>query len=162
MITTEHTGELQETSKVSWRTGEEIKKPDVILAYTENVGLIDKSDAQISNQECMGKSVKWYKKLFFHLVDLTLLQAYNTYLTHTGKRMMFQTFSYNVVYQLLEKSVHYQQQDQAVALQRIPQIDCWQQILSSIITSNNFQEKLTGECGKGYAGCATIQLEGTL
>ena len=102
LLTTEHKGELKETDKTNYRTGQKVKKPDVVIAYSENMGLVDKCDSQISMLECMRKSVKWYKKLFFHFLDLAVLQAYNSYLIHTGNRVKYRISSENLVYQLLE------------------------------------------------------------
>ena len=53
--------------------------------------------------ECIRKTVKWYKKLFFHLTDITLLNAYNMYIENTGKKSSLRLFSRNVVTQLLQK-----------------------------------------------------------
>ena len=47
--------------------------------YNENRGLIDKYDMQISFTKCIRRSEKWYKKFFFHLVDLTIYNAYVLY-----------------------------------------------------------------------------------
>ena len=80
LLTTFHKGELQDTGKTDHKTNDPVIKPDVVTDYTVNMRLIDKADMQIGNVECLRKSVKWYKKLFFHLIDISVLNAYNFYL----------------------------------------------------------------------------------
>lgn len=57
------------------RSGNLIKKPECILDYNSNMGLIDKSDMQTSFNNTSRKSMKWYKKFFFHLLDLSILNS---------------------------------------------------------------------------------------
>ncbi len=84
MLTTFHEGKIQGTGKFDYRSNTEIKKPDVVIDYTHNMRLIDKADmliiadiadSMITMLVCVRKSVKWYKKLFFHMVDLVMLNA---------------------------------------------------------------------------------------
>ena len=67
------------------------------------MGAIDRSDMMLSNVECMRKSIKWYRKLFFHTVDLCLLNAHALYLTTTGNRVPLSKFQLEVIRQLLAK-----------------------------------------------------------
>lgn len=107
LLSTIHEGKIKETDKKHYRTGKPIKKPDVVIDYIENMRLIDKSDCMLSGVECVRKSTKWYQKLFFHLVDLTMLNAYNAWLVArydpTKPKIKFRDFVYNVSYQLLEE-----------------------------------------------------------
>lgn len=58
---------------------------------------------QISFTECTRKTRKWYRKLFFHLLDLCLYNAYVLYKVNTGKhKVQFSEFHTNVSEQLLE------------------------------------------------------------
>lgn len=103
MLTTLHHGHMVDTGKEDYRTQERIKKPDVVVDYNINMRLVDKSDCQLASLECVRKTSKWYHKLFYHIIDISMLNAYNMYLVKTGKRPKLREFSYNVVYQLLEK-----------------------------------------------------------
>jgi len=40
-------------------------KPNSVIDYNANMGLVDKSDMQISFNTTSRKSIKWYKKFFF-------------------------------------------------------------------------------------------------
>ncbi|KAK3878726.1 hypothetical protein Pcinc_016673 [Petrolisthes cinctipes] len=68
---------------------------------------VDKSDCQLSNVECFRKSVKWYHKFFFHLIDVSMLNAYNIWLVRKDieptKNPKLREFVYNVANQLLEE-----------------------------------------------------------
>ena len=103
-ITTFHEGKMMDSGKVNHQTQERILKPDCVLDYTKNMRLVDKSDMQISFIDCMRKSVKWYKKLFFHFLDLSLLNAYNLYLIKTGNNALsLKHFIRNIITQVLER-----------------------------------------------------------
>lgn len=102
-LSTIHTGEMQDSGKRDYRTGDRIMKPDVVLDYTQHMRTVDKSDMQIGNIECLRKSTKWYKKLFFHFVDIAILNAYNLYLVKTGKRVPLKVFCSGLVHQILER-----------------------------------------------------------
>ena len=103
MLSTIHKGTLKNSGKKHYRTGEPVMKPDIVIDYNENMRLIDKSDMQIGSCECVRKSNRWYKKLFCHMVDVTMLNAYNLWKVKTGGNIPFRTFSYNVIKQLLAK-----------------------------------------------------------
>ena len=84
LLSTFHNGEMVDSEKKDRITQEVTKKPDIVLDYNLNMRLIDKSDMQTGSVECVRKTIKWYKKIFFHLVDVSLLNAYDIYLTKTG------------------------------------------------------------------------------
>ena len=65
MLSTIHSVAYVNSDKVDHQTGEEIQKPICILDCTENMGAVDHVDMQMSFSECIRKSVKWYKKVFF-------------------------------------------------------------------------------------------------
>lgn len=67
------------------------------------MGTVDKTDMLLSSVECIRKSIKWYKKLFFHIVDLSMLNAYSMYKTTTGKHLKIADFQIELIKQLLQK-----------------------------------------------------------
>ena len=104
MLSTLHTGKMMTTGKVNYRTGEVIKKSDLVIDYTANMRLVDKADMMVIFVECVRKTVRWYNKLFMHLIDITLLNAYNFRMIRSGNRpTSLKKFTYAVSYQLLEK-----------------------------------------------------------
>lgn len=50
------------------------------------------TDMLLSSIECIRKTCKWYKKIYFHLIDLSLLNAYSTYKTVTGQNLPLANF----------------------------------------------------------------------
>ncbi|XP_050064320.1 piggyBac transposable element-derived protein 4-like [Aphis gossypii] len=76
--------------------GNQVNKPLSVLKYNENMGAIDKTDMLLSSIECVRKTIKWYKKLFFHLVDLSLLNAYSSYNTVTGKHLPLASYQFQL------------------------------------------------------------------
>ena len=69
MLSTIHSTAYENSSKINRQTGEEIRKSVCIFDYTKKMGAVTHADMQMSFSECIRKSVKWYKKLFFHLLD---------------------------------------------------------------------------------------------
>jgi len=47
----------------------------MMRCVTQEKLTIDKTDMFLSSVECLQKNMKWYKKLFFYLIDLGLLNS---------------------------------------------------------------------------------------
>lgn len=99
LLSTVHKVEIMATSKVHYKT-KRVFKPDIVVDYTENMRLIDKSDNQLSGVECLRKSFKWYHKFFLHLVDVTMLNAYDIWVVRTTdpavRKVKFREFVYKI------------------------------------------------------------------
>src|SRR5215472_11316567 len=54
-------------------------KPTVVLDYNKNKTGVDKSDQMLSYYTFSRKTVKWWKKLFFHLFELAVVNAHILY-----------------------------------------------------------------------------------
>ena len=54
---------------------EMISKPVMIHSYNQNMGGVDKSDQLILYYGFPHRSIKWWKHVFFHLVDLSVVNA---------------------------------------------------------------------------------------
>lgn len=103
MLSTEHGHEMKNTEKSNPRTKEQIIKPSCVLDYNLNMGAVDRSDMMIVHLECVRRSTRWYKKLFFHFLDLTILNAHALFLCKTGKRPNLQSFHLALTRAILEK-----------------------------------------------------------
>lgn len=68
MLTSVHEFEFCTTGKKHYRTNEDIVKPKCVHEYNQNMGGVDNVDRQLSITETVRKTMKWYRKLFFHLV----------------------------------------------------------------------------------------------
>ncbi len=72
-----------------------------IIDYNSKRETIEKADMQVSFVECVRKSVKWYKKLLFHPLDVSVLNSYLLYKMKTGKKLQFVGFRLQLIRQIL-------------------------------------------------------------
>jgi len=75
MLTSVHKLEFCATGKKNYRTNEDIMKLTYVHEYNQNMGGVDNVDRQLSITQTVRKSMKWYRKLLFHLIDLCLSNA---------------------------------------------------------------------------------------
>ena len=73
VISTCHTAEMM---NVVSRRGAEVRKPAVIVDYNNGMKGVDVSDQLASSYPTPRKTVKWYQKLFFNFLDMTVVNAY--------------------------------------------------------------------------------------
>lgn len=102
MLTTFHNNILSATEKNN-KNGEPIFKPECVLKYNQSMGSVDKTDMLLSSIECVRKTIKWYKKVYFHLIDLSLLNSYSVYSTINGKKIPLAQFQLDLIKQIVEK-----------------------------------------------------------
>lgn len=105
MLSTVHEVGFCPTGKKRRGTDEDIIKPTCIQDYNQNMGGVDNVDRQLSITETVRKTMKWYRKLFFHLVDLCLSNAHAMYKMRNAGPAPFPQFRLEVVRALL-KCVH--------------------------------------------------------
>ena len=98
MISTIHDNEMiskrRRTRRVDDGT-EEILKPKMIDEYNTYMGGVDKSDQLLSYYGFNHRTIKWWKRAAFHLLDLAIVNAYilyrqsqqDKYLTHEQFRL---------------------------------------------------------------------------
>lgn len=103
MITTVHEVGYASTGKKHWSTNKDIIKPICIVDYNKNMGGIDNIDRQLSLAETIRKSTKWYRKLFFHLLDFVLVNSHALHKmkSTTNKKISYPDFRLEVVRGLL-------------------------------------------------------------
>lgn len=61
---------------VTNRHGKEQIKPEEIFHYNKFMSGIDRNDQMVNYYSSPRKSIRWYKKVLFHLLDITLWNAY--------------------------------------------------------------------------------------
>lgn len=103
MLSTCHSADMAESEKTDRKSGNKILKPTCILDYNKNMGSVDRTDMVISSIESVRKTVKWYKKLFFHVLDLAVLNAHSLHTTVTGTKLPLATFHLMLIREILEK-----------------------------------------------------------
>ena len=75
-------------------------KPRVVEDYNAYMGFVDKSDRMVNSYGIARRTWKWTKKLFFHLTDMTILNAFLIHKSCGGK-MTHKNFHENLVRELI-------------------------------------------------------------
>jgi hypothetical protein len=83
-VSTRHTGKIVTLPRLN-RRGAQVNKPDLILDYNQHMGGVDRVDQILSYYSPLRKSIKWYRKVVFHIFDLCIGNAYHIY-KHLGGR----------------------------------------------------------------------------
>ncbi|XP_068112813.1 uncharacterized protein [Hyperolius riggenbachi] len=105
MLTTVHDGAMTTTRQADGQTGEERKKPDCMIDYRKNRRAIDRTDMMISSMEWMRKNCihqKWYREMFFHLLDIAILNSHALYNLKTGKNGSLADFHLTLIRELFQ------------------------------------------------------------
>ncbi|XP_046903421.1 piggyBac transposable element-derived protein 4-like [Hypomesus transpacificus] len=102
VISTVHASGMAATGKVDRVTGEGIVKPCCVLDYNRKMGAVDKGDMLNSYVPCARKTTKWYKKVFFHLLDNAVLNGFIVHRQLSGKTIPYQEYRMNLIRQVLE------------------------------------------------------------
>ncbi|KAJ4437804.1 hypothetical protein ANN_13742 [Periplaneta americana] len=64
-------------------------KPDIIHEYNMNMGGVDLADQVTQAYPSMRKTIKWYKKLFLRIMDITLYNSLVIWkVVNPGKRCL--------------------------------------------------------------------------
>ena len=71
-------------------------KPQCIVDYNNKMSSVDRQDAVLQPYSAARKSMKWYKKLLFHLLQVALLNAHVLYSKSAGNQTFLQ-FSHDVI-----------------------------------------------------------------
>jgi hypothetical protein len=62
-------------------------KPEIIADHSKHMGYVDKADRMTDSYSIGHWTWKWTKKLFFHLLDLTILNSF-ILLSSCGVKML--------------------------------------------------------------------------
>lgn len=102
MLSSVHELDFCATGKKNHRTNEDIIKPTCVYEYNQNMGGVDNIDRQLSLTQTVRKTMKWYRKLFFHLIDLCLSNAHALYKMRNEGHTPFPSFRLQVARSLLK------------------------------------------------------------
>ena len=90
MLSSRHTA-VQSKVKNNY-LGQPVIKPVIIQDYNQKMGSVDQTNNFLANYQTL-KSIKWYRKLLHHLINMVVLNSYIlnkkfgvNKLTHTGYR----------------------------------------------------------------------------
>jgi hypothetical protein len=102
MLTTLHTDSMKQSGKVDRTTSTPIIKPECVMDYNRNMRAVDKTHVMVSSLECVRKPFRWHRKLFFHLLDLTVLNSYILYRVHTGENITRANFQLTLIREIFQ------------------------------------------------------------
>ena len=102
------------------RHGNPITKPECIHQYTINMRGCDLSDQLMTSYSLLRRSLKWWRKLFFHLFSLCINNAYILYKKFTTDPVPHDTFMEMLANTLILSSV--QSRTLAVTRPRAPSV----------------------------------------
>lgn len=100
LITTKHT---DETIEIRRRTGDIIKKPLAVEDYNAGKSFIDRSDQMASYSNSLKRSIKWYRKVAFDILLLTVVNALPLYKSVTMNNITITRFKQEIIKPLLFK-----------------------------------------------------------
>ena len=96
------------------RHGNPIIKPESVHQYTMNMRGCDLSDQLMTSYSMLRHSVKWWRKLFFHMFALCINNAYILYKKFNRNSMPHDTFMEHLAKSLIDSSL----QSRTVAVAR--------------------------------------------
>jgi len=84
-------------------TGQPIMKPEVVVNYDKYMGGVDRSDQMVSYATFQARTLKWWKRVIFHVMSLAILNAYLIYKEKTTDRvpMLHRQFRKKLVKELV-------------------------------------------------------------
>jgi len=103
MLSIFHNSEFICTGKKNYNTQEFIRKPKCTVDYNLSMGAVDKCDMVVSSIKSIRKSIKWYKKYFFHLLDIAVWNSYCLYKYKTRKNISVAAYHLQLIRQILRK-----------------------------------------------------------
>lgn len=103
---------------IKLKNGQEVVKPQIIIDYNHTMGGVDRSDQELSYYETIRKQQKkYYKKIFRHLMDKALFNAFVIYkkISKNSKKS-FLDFRLEIIEEIFEKNLqHPSRQNQGEA-----------------------------------------------
>ena len=79
------------------------KKLLCITQYNKSMRAVDQVDMQNGFSECLEKTIKWYRKLFFHLFDITVQNSSAMFKMKNGKNLELSEFRLQLARELIEE-----------------------------------------------------------
>lgn len=101
MMTTLHDAVLSYTGKKERGTGEPIYKPKAVIDYTKHMGGVDLSDQLMNYYHFLRRSCKWWRKLWVHLFNMTVMNAYVLNKAYGAKQMSHTEYRHYLAVALL-------------------------------------------------------------
>lgn len=111
MLSTNNVGSKHHMIEVpsKWPSQPAIPKPQVVLDYTKHMGAVDRSDHFISSYQFLRKTKKWYRKMFFWLLEVAIVNSYILYkhqqTQYQNKPLSHADFRYSLIDNLVAEKI---------------------------------------------------------
>lgn len=81
------------------------EKPSTVLVYNATMGAVDHVDQTTKPYTSVRKSLKWYKKVAFYLIDIAIYNAHIVYCSFRAKpdQPSYKEFIRTIIRQIIEK-----------------------------------------------------------
>nr|XP_012151143.1 PREDICTED: piggyBac transposable element-derived protein 4-like [Megachile rotundata] len=78
-------------------------KPEAIVNYNKYMSGVNKQDQMMANYPCSRKTLRWYKKIFVHILQLSFLNSFYLYNKFSNRKCNFYDYKMQVLEVLLPK-----------------------------------------------------------
>jgi hypothetical protein len=75
--------------------------PLIVVDYNRHMGYVDKGDRMTNSYSISRRTFKWTKKLFFHLLDLAILNSYILHFSCGDEKISHRDFRFTLVRSIL-------------------------------------------------------------
>ena len=79
-------------------------KPQIVMDYSRHMGYVDKGDRKANSYSISRRTLKWTKKLFFHLLDVTILNSFILLSSCGGKNISHRDFRLTLMRNMLAQA----------------------------------------------------------
>lgn len=79
--------------------------PKILKDYNENMNCVDKLDQNKKSCQIDRKSQKWWHRIFFHFIDIAVVNAHVIYTQSTGTTITMKNFRRDISRELLNKTI---------------------------------------------------------
>ena len=80
-------------------------KPSTVVKYNKTMGGVDEVDKIIKPYQCRRKTIRWYRKLFFHLNDLAVYNSFLLYKWHTKVKISYFEFLLKLIEEIFNTHI---------------------------------------------------------
>ena len=79
-------------------------KPAIVADYNRHMGHVDNADRMVNSYTATRQTWKWTKKLFFHLLDLAIVNSYILFSSCGGKKISHTDFRLALIREMLARA----------------------------------------------------------
>ena len=130
MLSTIHSASMVSTGRVDYRRNL-ISKPEPVHHYIKEMGGVDLGDQMMSYYSFLRRSIKWWRKIFIHLFNMVLLNAFVLQKKFANSPLEHEDFREYIVDMLLREGL------ESCSIPLPPQVSN-QQIGESHLTERHF------------------------